>query len=171
MLHWLIGKRLDAAEAELGASVEYLRHIQRVSLPAFFRFTKIFPLARYRRALPAAPCHVARLVATRHEDCGPCVQIAVNLAKKDRMDAHILQAVLDDRPTDLPEDLADVYHFTEAVVKLTGEEGPFRERIHQRYGEAALIELAFAIAVSRIFPTTKRALGYAASCSQVAVNV
>src|SRR5437773_11056238 len=83
VLRWLIDKKLTAAEKNLGGSLDYVRHIARVSLPAFFKFAKIMPLAAYRRALPAAPYHVACLVATRHEDCGTCVQIGVNLAKND----------------------------------------------------------------------------------------
>lgn len=169
MLRWLIHKRLAAAEQELGASVDYLRHILRVSLGAFFKFVKVMPLAEYRRSLPAAPYHVARLVATRHEDCGPCVQIEVHLAKKAGVSAPILQAVLAAHPDALPEDLAAVYRFAEAVVTRSGEEDPLREQMRRHYGEAGLVELALAIAICRVFPTTKRALGYATSCSQVAI--
>jgi AhpD family alkylhydroperoxidase len=171
MLRWLIGSRLTAAERELGAPVDYLRHILRVSLRAFFKFVKVMPLAGYRRALPAGPYHVARIVATRHEDCGTCVQIEVNLAKKDGVSPEVLQAVLAGNPAGLPEGLADAYRFAEAVVTAGGEEGPFRERIRARYGEAGLVEMALAIAVCRVFPTAKRALGYATSCANVAVHV
>jgi alkylhydroperoxidase family enzyme len=171
MLRWLIGKRLDAAEKQLGVSVDYVRHILRVSLPAFFKFTKVLPLAAYRKKLPAAPRHVACLVAVRHEDCGTCVQIGVNLARKDRVDPEILRAVVAGRPEDLPEELADVYHFAEVVVSAGEPEEALREKVRRRYGEEAFVELALAIASCRIFPTTKRALGYATSCSRVSIEV
>ena len=51
------------------------------SLGGFLAFVKLMPLAKYRRKLPAGPYHVARIVAARHEDCGPCVQIEVDLAR------------------------------------------------------------------------------------------
>jgi alkylhydroperoxidase family enzyme len=171
MLRWLIGKRLDAAEKEIGAPVDYLRHILRVSLAAFFKFIKVMPLAQYRRVLPAAPYRVARLVATRHEDCGTCVQIEVNLARKDGVSPHILEAVLAGNPEALPDDLAQTYRFAETVVARNGQDDELREHIRRRYGDAGLVELALAIAVCRIFPTTKRALGYAKSCSLVSVHV
>jgi alkylhydroperoxidase family enzyme len=114
---------------------------------------------------------VARLVATRDEDCGTCVQIEVNLAKKDGVSLAVIQAVLDSRPDDLPEELSDVYHFAEEVVTATGGEAPYRERIRRRYGEEALVELAMTMAACRVFPITKRALGYAQSCSAVSVQV
>jgi alkylhydroperoxidase family enzyme len=163
--------RLAAAEKELGAPVDYMQHILQVSLRAFLTFVKIMPLARYRRALPPGPYHVARIVATRDEDCGTCVQIEVNLAKKAGVPADVLRAVLDGRPEHLPEELADVYFFAEAVVKATWQESQWRDRIRQRYGEEALIELAMAIAVCRVFPVTKRALGYAISCERVEVQI
>jgi hypothetical protein len=99
------------------------------------------------------------------------VQIAVNQAKKAGVPADTIRAVLDGRLDDLPEDLRDAYRFADAVVRASGDEGPFRERIRQRYGDEGLIELALAIASCRVFPTVKRALGYAVSCSTVPVTV
>ena len=75
------------------------------------------------------------------------------------------------RVDDLPAELADVYRFAEEVVKASGEEDSYRERIRGHYGEEGLVELAMGIAFSRVFPTTKRALGYAKSCSVVRVEV
>lgn len=170
MLRFYIRMRIRSNEKRLGVPLDYLRHILRVSLTAFFKFSKIFSLAAYRRTLPAAPGHVARLVAVLDEDCGDCVQIAVNLAKKDGVPVDVIQAVLDGRPDSLPESLADVYRFTEAVVRGDGDEGPFRDRIRSVFGDEGLIELAMAIATAKVFPVTKRALGYATSCSRVAVG-
>ncbi len=171
MIRRIIAGRISAAERKLGVPADYLKHILDVSLRAFFKFVKVMPLAEYRRVLPVEPYHVARLVATQAEDCGPCVQIVVNQARHDRVSPDTLRAVLASRPDDLPPDLADTYHFAEEVVKASGEEGQYRERMRQHYGEEGLVELALAIAVCRIFPVTKRALGYAQSCSAVRVQV
>lgn len=169
MLRFLIRMRIRSYEKYLGVSLDYLRHMLRVSLRAFLKFSRIFSLAGYRRTLPVAPAHVARLVAALDEDCGECVQIGVNVARKEGVPAEVVQAVLDGRPESLPESLADVYHFTEAVVRGDGDEGPYRERIRSVFGEEGLVELAMAIATAKVFPITKRALGYATACSRVAV--
>ena len=79
--------------------------------------------------------------------------------------------MLDERPDVLPEDLAEVYRFTSGVVGATGEEDALRERIRQRYGEDGLVELGLAIASARVFPITKRALGYATACALVDIEV
>lgn len=164
MIRWMILWRLNAAERLLGESLDYARHILRVSQRAFFKFARFLAVAGYRRALPPEVMHVAQLVATRDADCAACVQMAINMARRDGVPAATLRAVLDDRPEDLPQELDDAYHFARAVVTASGDEAPFRERIRARHGEEALVELALALAACRTFPVVKRALGYATSC-------
>ena len=171
MLRRLILARIAAGEKELGVPLDYCRFMVRVSLRAFFKFTKFLAVDEYRRVLPPGPCYVARIVVVRHEDCGTCVQIAVNQARKAGIPADQLRAVLDGNLDGLPEELTEAYRFAEAVVTANGELDALRERIRRRYGDEGLIEMALAIASCRTFPTIKRALGYAVSCSEVAVRV
>jgi alkylhydroperoxidase family enzyme len=171
MLRKFILSRIAAAEKDLGVPLDYCRYIVGVSLRASFKFAKFLAVDEYRRALPPAPCYVARIVAVRDADCGTCVQIAVNQARKAGVPAELLQAVLDGRLDDLPEELKEAYRFAEAVATQSGEEDVWREHIRRRYGDEGLIEMALAIASCRAFPTIKRALGYAVSCSAVAVRV
>jgi hypothetical protein len=171
VLRRLILSRIAAAEKDLGVPLEYCRYILRVSLRAFFKFAKFLAVDEYRRVLPPGPCYVARIVAVRDEDCGTCVQIAVNQARKSGVPAEHLQSVLDGSLDRLPQELAESYRFAEAVVTRNGQEDLWRERIRLRYGDEGLIEMALAIASCRVFPVTKRALGYAVSCSAVAVRV
>ncbi|HLL72722.1 MAG TPA: hypothetical protein VK363_14865 [Pyrinomonadaceae bacterium] len=172
MLRRFILKRLDTEERRLGGvSIDYLRHIARTSLPAFFKFALFTPLAAHRRSLPADAYHVARIVATQHEDCGTCVQIEVNLARAHGVSADVLRAAVRRRPEELPAELVVVYRFALSVVEAEGAEGEWRERVRAHYGEEALVEMALAIAAARVFPTTKRALGYATSCALVRVEV
>jgi alkylhydroperoxidase family enzyme len=171
MLRRLILARIAAAEKALGVPLDYCRFILRVSLRASFKFAKFLAVDEYRRVLPPGPCYVARIVATRHEDCGTCVQIAVNQAKKAGMPVEQLRAVLDGKLDDLPEELRDAYGFAAAVLTPNGEEDALRERIRLKYGDEGLIEMALAIATCRVFPTIKRTLGYTASRSAIAVRV
>jgi alkylhydroperoxidase family enzyme len=170
MLNSFINWRLTVAERRMGFPVEYLRHILRVSRRAFFAFTKIMPLANYRRVLPLDALHVARLTTLSYEDCGTCLQGEVNLAKRDGVDLSIIQAILNAEAVELSEELADVYHFALAVLE-TRDDDTLRERIKRHYGEEGLVELALAIGACRVFPTVKRALGYAQSCSVEPIRV
>ena len=171
MLRRFILSRIAAAERDFGVPLDYCRFIVRVSLRASFKFAKFLAVDEYRRVLPPAPCYIARIVAVRDEDCGTCLQIAVNQAKKAGVPAEVLRAALDGNLDALPEELRDAYRFAEAVVTRNGEEDALRERIRLTYGDEGLIEMALAIASCRVFPITKRALGYAVSCSAMAVRV
>lgn len=167
MLRWVIGRKLDAVERELGESADYLRFLVRASLPAFLTFTKFLAVVDHRRKLPRDAHHVARLVATRDEDCGTCVRVEIRLARKAGLAPDVIRAVLQRAPDRLPAPLADVYRFTESVVTARGDEEPLRRRIRDAYGDAALAEMALAIAACRAFPIVKRTLGYATSCARV----
>lgn len=170
MVRYLLARRIVAEERSLGVGLRYAHHILRTSLRAFINYTLLLPIARYRKEAPAQALCTARLVATQHEDCGTCLQIVINLAKREGVPGHVIRAVLDGRVNELPTELADVYHFTKAVV--AGEDPrDLREGLRRRFGEQGLIEIAFAIATARVFPTTKRALGFAVSCSAVRIEV
>jgi alkylhydroperoxidase family enzyme len=158
-------------ERLLGAPLDHLRHIAGTSLTALGKISLLAPLGGHRRALPADAFHVARLLATLHEDCGDCVQIEVNLARNDGVSPQIIRAVLDRQPRDLPVELNGVYRFTEAVLDRTGDDEWLRDQLRNIYGDEAVVELALAIATARFFPTTRRALGYAKSCSLEPVQV
>jgi AhpD family alkylhydroperoxidase len=170
MIRYLILKQLDKEERSLGESLDYIRHVLRTSFSAFFKFALFTPLAQHRRKLPAAPYRVARIVATQDEDCGTCVQIEVNLARREGVSSEVIRAVLNNRPEDLTPELAEIYRFAKAVVAAS-EEYELRQRIRERYGEEGLVELAFGMAAARVFPVTKRALGYATSCALIEIEV
>ena len=171
MLRWLLRRQLDAEERKIGESVDYLRHVVDVSPAAMLRFASILPFANSRKVLPKDAWFVAQIVALQAEDCGTCLQIGVNLARQADVDRGLLQAALDGAVDRMPAELADVYRFTKEVIEASYDEDDLRDAMRKRYGERGLIELAYAIASSRIPPTVKRALGYAKSCSVVTVRV
>jgi hypothetical protein len=171
MLRWLIHRRLKAEEKKLGESVDYLHHVVDVSPAAFLRFCSILPFANSRKVLPKDAWFVAQIVALQHEDCGPCLQITLNLARQSGVDAALLRAVLDGNCHELPPEIVDVLRFTQSVTVESGDDDALRETMRRRYGERGLIELSYAIASSRIPPTVKRCLGYAKSCRVVPVTV
>lgn len=171
MLGFLVRRKLRSAEKSLGESMDYMRELYDHAPGAFWQFVKIAKASGYRNKMPAAPFHVARIVAVRHQDCGPCVQTCFNLAKADGVEPAVLKAALAGKVDDLPESLRDVYHFAEAVAKQTGEEETYRERLLRVFGKEAMLELAMAIALCQTFPILKRGMGYARSCSLVKVEV
>ncbi len=171
MLRQLIHRILNREERKLGESVDYLHYVADVSPAAFFRFCSIMPFANSRKALPKDAWFMAQVVAAQDADCGPCLQITLNLARHSDVDPTLLRAALDGRCHDMSPEMADVYQFAKAVVTSSGEDETLRETLRKRYGDRGLIELAYAIASSRIPPMVKRVLGYAKSCSATPVEV
>ncbi len=171
MLRWLIHRRLDAEAKKLGESVDYLHHMVDVSPGAFLRFCCIMPFANSRKVLPRDAWFVSQIVALQDADCGPCLQITVNLARQNGVDPALLHAALDGNCHELPPEMVDVFQFTRAVINSTGDEDALRETLRRRYGDRGMIELSYAIASSRIPPIVKRCLGYAKSCSAMSVEV
>ena len=171
MLRWLLRRQIASTERKLGAPLGYVRAMldQSVALPLrFFAGTAL--LARRKRA-PRDVWHVAALAATRHEDCGTCLQIGVNLARQDGVPAEALRAVIDGAPERLPAPLAEAFRFGAAVCAADGSEAPWRDALRARHGEEALIELSLAVAAARVFPTVKRGMGHAVSCAAAPAHV
>ena len=171
MITWCLEKAFHRAERRLGVSFDYLRHVARISKRAVFKFLLIMPAASHRRKCSKEMVHAARIVAARFEDCGPCVQIAVNIARQDGVATDVLQKIVDSNVTELPDDVALACRFASSVVERTGEDVALREQLRQRFSEEVIVELALAVAVARFFPTFKRGLGYAVACSLTPVNV
>jgi alkylhydroperoxidase family enzyme len=93
-MRFLLGKVIDVMEARLGASMEYLRYVLRVSKRAFLAFLGTALLDSYRSRMPRAARHIARIVATQADDCGPCVQICVNMARAEVVPTSIIHDAL-----------------------------------------------------------------------------
>lgn len=163
MLRSLLHHAIARQEKTLGTSLDYLREIADSSPSAFLNFALVTPLGTHRRHLPPVAWHLARVSATFAEDCGTCAQIAIDLARRDGVPADVLQAVIADDTRELPPALRDLHRYTRAVCS-GHDDAELREQVRAHYGTPALIELGLTIAVSRLIPTLKRALGHATAC-------
>ena len=171
MLARLLERPFAALEERLGASVDYLREMARTSASAFFRFLLFQPLAAYRKEATPDEMAVARLVATREEDCGTCLQMSVNVALGEGADPGVVRAVLDGHRDALADDLVRVWDFAEAVARAEPSATERSAALRERRGDAVVLDLSLAVATARVYPTVKRGLGYAVACERVAVRV
>ena len=112
----------------------------------------------------------AGITAVRHEDCGPCTQLAVTMAERAGVSPAVLRAVLADNPDAMPPDVALVWKFTRATLAHDAGADEYRDAIVKRWGRRALVSLAFAITAARIYPTVKYALGHGKACVRVVVG-
>jgi hypothetical protein len=169
MLSWLIRNRLAAFERRFDYDMSYAREILAADRKAFFAFSKLTALGQYRRDIPKDVYWAAKLVATVSEDCGPCTQLVVTMGLEAGATPRILSQVLAGRDAALPEDVHLGVKFARATIAHHPDADELREEIVRRWGQRALLSLAFAITASRVFPTIKYALGHGTACQRVTV--
>jgi AhpD family alkylhydroperoxidase len=170
MSRWLLTKMLEWGKTQIGdVNMDYAYHLRDVAPSRLWRFSAIKIVEGSRKYTPAGPYHAAGISAALTEDCGPCVQIHVNLALKDGVDADVLRALALRRLDKVPEDVALAFRYGEAVSQGVMADA-LRDQIRARWGELGLIELAFAIATARFYPALKRGMGYAHTCERVVVG-
>jgi hypothetical protein len=171
MIGWLVRKRLDAYEREFDYDIGYLRDIYAASPRAFWRFSKFLGLSTYREDAPNDAWYAAKLVGTLAEDCGPCTQLVVTMAERAGVNGTVLRAILAGDEAMMSADAALGYRFARAVLSRAVVLGDrLREEIVSRWGQKAVISLAFAVASARVFPTVKYALGHGKTCVRVRVG-
>ena len=166
----ITSRQIDVAERKFGEKLGYLRDIASASPAAFYKFALFLAFARHRKAAPLDAYYLAAIGALQHEDCGPCLQIAVNQALADGVSpAMISAAVAGGAALDAERGL--YLDFGRAVSANLPEAEELRLRLAEKLSPAAMVDLAIAIASARVFPALKRGLGHAKSCSLVQIKV
>jgi AhpD family alkylhydroperoxidase len=165
---WMLDPMVEASERRLGVKMGYVHEMARLNWPAFVRVGRIAALTMAARPqFDVRLAHMASLAAAQADDCGECVQIHLNLAAKDNVKTETLQAALDDRPQAMEPKLALAWRFGRAVAVNDPAMEDIRRKIEGLIGRGGMMDIAYAIAMARFYPTLKRALGYAVACSVI----
>lgn len=170
MFRWLLTKMLDEGRKTIGGvEMDFAYRLRDIAPGRLIRFSFIKVVEGPRAKTPADVYHAAGLAAAMVEDCGPCVQIHVNLGLKDGVAPEILAALVQGRFESAPADALLGFQYGDAVARGEACVG-LRDQIVARWGEAALIEMAFAVATARFYPALKRGMGYAHACEKIKVG-
>jgi hypothetical protein len=170
MIRWALRKAIERFEREWEYDASYLRDILDASPRAAWLFSRVVALGQFRRDVPLDAWCAAGITAVRHEDCGPCTQIAVTMAERAGVSPAVLRAILRDDASSMPEHVALAWTFARATLAHDPDAGRYRDEIVARWGRRALVSLAFAITAARIYPTVKYALGHGKTCTRVVVG-
>ena len=170
MIKWTLHKAIDKFEREWHYDASYMREMIEASPRAAWLFARVTALGQFRRDVPIDAWSAAGITAVRHEDCGPCTQLAVTMAERAGVSPAVLRALLEDRPDAMPPDVALVWKFTRATLAHDAAADAYRDAIVKRWGRRALVSVAFAITAARIYPTVKYALGHGKACMRVVVG-
>jgi hypothetical protein len=170
MIRWVMRQAIRTFERDWDYDASYLRDIIDASPRAAWLFSRVTTLGRFRRDIPIEAWCAAGITAVRHEDCGPCTQLAITMAERAGVNPAVLRAVLSDDPDAMPPDVALAWAFTRATLAHDAAADEHREEIVKRWGRRALVSLAFAFTAARDHPTVKYALGHGYACTRVVVD-
>ena len=170
MFKTLLKRQIKAFENHYDYDMAYAYRMLRASTGAFLRFALFSRAAQLRQGVPAAPWFAARIAAALYEDCGPCTQLVVSMAEEAGVDGKFLRAIVAGDEADLDADTRLGLRFAQAVLTRAPDCAALHDEVARRWGERGVVSLALIIANTRVFPTLKRALGYAHACSRVEVG-
>ncbi|SDD27043.1 hypothetical protein SAMN05444678_11146 [Sphingomonas sp. YR710] len=170
MIGFLARRMIDAMERHLNSDMRYLRALQAASPRGFHKFLKATALSRHREVVPIAASHAARLTSLAFEDCGPCVQIAVDQARAAGMTDAIIRAILAADTAPMPEDVVLAYRFARSILTRSANLGELREAVRDCWGDGGVVDLTMATQGSRLYPMLKLGLGFAETCHRVRVG-
>jgi alkylhydroperoxidase family enzyme len=170
MRKWIASRFLDRFSKRYDYDVSYLRALLEASPDAFFKFAPMSKLAAHREAAPRDAFYAAKLIGAMHEDCGPCVQIVVNMAREAQVSDAVIDAVLRRDLAAMGEEAAIAFRFADAVARRTADEDAAREAVRAAWGDKGVVDLTFAVQISRLAPMVKAGLGYAKECTRVTVG-
>lgn len=164
-----LSRWLDGFEKTFDYDASYMRHVLRVNPASLMKFA-FGTRAMDVKAAPPEALVAAGLVGTMSEDCGPCVQVGVDIATAQGVDPSILRAIIAGDQEAMGETAALAYRFARASLARDMETcDPLRDEIVRRWGDKALVAISLSIVASRMYPTLKYALGYGKACSRVTV--
>jgi hypothetical protein len=137
---------------------------------AAWMFQRAASLGKYRKDAPIEALAAAGITAVRHEDCGPCTQLAVSMAERAGIDPEVLRGVLTGDPRLMTPEAALAWRFTRAAIDRDPALDRYRHEVITRWGSKAVLSLAFAIVTARLYPTVKYAMGHGQSCTRIVVD-
>jgi len=169
MLKSLLHRYTRRFEARYSYDGTYMHELANSSTAAFVRFAVMQTAGgSWRGEAPLKPWCAAGIAGALVEDCGPCVQIASDMAIEMGMPGEIIAALLSDRPTDQDAQLG--FDFGRALLNASPDLDTLREQIETTWGKRALIAMALRAMAARNFPVLKRAMGHAKVCQRVRIG-
>ncbi|HEX4741895.1 MAG TPA: hypothetical protein VH353_11240 [Caulobacteraceae bacterium] len=169
MIRRLFSAWIDRFEKTWSYDASYFRRMLAASPSSVLKFSFASGMVQ-RHDAPAAALAATGIAGTLAEDCGPCLQLTVDMASRSGVDPGVLRAILARNEAAMGEDAATAWRFASAVLeKRLDEADAARDAVLARWGEKGLVALSLTLTTARMYPTVKYALGYGRACSRVTV--
>lgn len=169
MIRSLLHSVIRRFERQFDYDAAYMHEIADTSIGAFFKLALATRMSNHREGVSLDASFAAGFAAVRYEDCGPCAQLAVNMALQAGVAPAMVRAIVARDTARMSSDAVLGQRLADAVLAHESTDA-IREEVLARFGQKGLISLSYAIAATRIYPTMKRALGHAHTCERLRVD-
>src|SRR5262249_9212361 len=86
MLRWLLLPQIAAFERAWNYAASYMNEVIDGDPRAMRAFGKLQAISSYRKGVPPAAYFATGIAAVMAEDCGPCTQLAIDMAQQGAVD-------------------------------------------------------------------------------------
>lgn len=169
MIKFLARRAANAMERKYNYDSTYLREVADVSRGGALRLSLLSLLSGYDKGAPVDLWAGAAVASTREGDCGPCLQLVIDMALEKGANPGCLRAALQ-QDFDAARLTGLGFRFAQAAIADGSELDSLREEIIGQYGEQAVISLSITAATSRSWPVVKRGLGHGRACQAVEID-
>jgi hypothetical protein len=157
------------SEKRYGYDATYLHEVLDLSTNGFRRFMRMqLAGGGWSGGAPRDAWLASGIAGALVEDCGPCVQIACDMAMEAGMTGAVIAGLLSGAPTDPDAQLG--FDYARALLHGSDRLDALRETIAAKWGEEALVGLSLKAMSARNYPVLKRAMGHARTCQRVRIG-
>lgn len=162
---------LESFQSHYDYDTNYMKEMLISAPKAYSTFEAFLPMASFIDKSPTDVLFTAKLTAMKNEDCGACLQLNIDMAIEAGVKKEIIKEIVFNNGENLPTDLKTMYSFALAVSNNETIDSNLYAKINEMYSKEIIVEIALALASTKIFPAVKRVLNNIKSCSMIKIKV
>ena len=169
MLKFIYKKKMQEFGAAYDYDTSYMEELVDIYPEKATLYTKAMALSSHNEYLPPDLYHSIKLRSMQLADCGPCLKLSLTMAEQAGLSKDKLSAILTGDLEGMPRFIKLGLAYADAIVNRTDKMDELTREIEIEFGKRGLWDASLAVVYGQFYPTLKRGLGIATSCSPVSV--
>lgn len=165
MITGFLKRKFDAMGRSFDYDVSYMHELADADAEAVRKFALAMPFFQQQPKVPKNAYWAVKLRACMHADCGACLRLVIEMAKRSGIDPTVTRDILIATPADSEAALGQAY--ADAVLKNTADLAGLVAEIEAKWGKKGLASVSTAIVSGQFFPLFKRGFGHGNVCEPV----